>query len=296
MYNSLSSFLESIGYPTANDQFVIHNLQDVSPEPPFKSDVFRANYFTFVLVKTGDTRYTLDGVEYVVRDRTLYFTNPGHMKSFELLKPVDGKLISFSLNFLDDYVERDPFSRFPYLLSEVVPPLYLGPEGFDELWSLASLMQREASYHSEEVRLIIGSYFRVFLLKVNQNIQDDELVNREMDRDSEILKTFKMDLENNIRDLLQGRSDQLMRVTTFAERQYLHPTYFSTVIKNKTGNSAQFHINERIILEAKSMLKQSSSNIKEIAHQLGFTDSNYFSKFFKKQEGLSPGSYRKKAR
>ncbi|MEM8908728.1 MAG: AraC family ligand binding domain-containing protein, partial [Bacteroidota bacterium] len=132
-YNTLAAFLQSIGYPTVDAQFVVHRLQEVSPPPPYQSPVFRANYFTFVLIKSGQSRYTLNSQRYEVKPETLYFTNPGHLKSFELLIPVDGLLISFSEAYLKDYIDADIFSLFPYLLSEIVPPQYLDSALFSAL-------------------------------------------------------------------------------------------------------------------------------------------------------------------
>ncbi|ABY98646.1 TPA: helix-turn-helix domain-containing protein [Pseudomonas putida] len=51
-------------------------------------------------------------------------------------------------------------------------------------------------------------------------------------------------------------------------------------------------INARQVLEAKRMLGHSSLSVKEIAHELGFADVGYFSRFFRKQAGVSPSAFR----
>ncbi|MNJ62533.1 HTH-type transcriptional activator RhaS [compost metagenome] len=51
-------------------------------------------------------------------------------------------------------------------------------------------------------------------------------------------------------------------------------------------------INARLVLEAKRMLGHSSLSVKEIAHELGFVDVGYFSRFFRKQAGVSPSGFR----
>ena len=79
----------------------------------------------------------------------------------------------------------------------------------------------------------------------------------------------------------------------FAEKQHLHPNYFSTVIKTKTGQSANQIIQKKLISEAKVMLSRSSHSIKEVAYSLGFSEPTYFTKFFKKQTGMTPAAYRK---
>lgn len=67
----------------------------------------------------------------------------------------------------------------------------------------------------------------------------------------------------------------------------------NTVVKQSAGNTASDYIHSRLILEAKSKLRNPEIYVKEIAFSLGFKDVFYFSRFFKKKCGLSPENYRK---
>ena len=58
------------------------------------------------------------------------------------------------------------------------------------------------------------------------------------------------------------------------------------------GNTPLQIINERIILEAKRMLRYSSLRVKEVSIDLGFEDPSYFNKFFKKITGITPADFR----
>lgn len=51
-------------------------------------------------------------------------------------------------------------------------------------------------------------------------------------------------------------------------------------------------VHKRMILEAKRELLNSSKTVNEITFELGFADSAYFSRFFKKQTGFSPSHFR----
>ena len=51
-------------------------------------------------------------------------------------------------------------------------------------------------------------------------------------------------------------------------------------------------INARLMREAQRQLAYSELEIKQIAHDLGFADSSYFSRFFRKQAGMTPGEFR----
>jgi AraC-like DNA-binding protein len=82
-------------------------------------------------------------------------------------------------------------------------------------------------------------------------------------------------------------------VQDYADEQNLHPNYLSNVIKSKTGKPIGTWIAEKTIAEAKSLLQNSSTSIKEIAFILGFSESSHFSNYFKKYTDTSPVLYRK---
>ena len=70
-------------------------------------------------------------------------------------------------------------------------------------------------------------------------------------------------------------------------------SYLSHLFKKNCGMSIREYINTLRIEDAKTLLVCSRLNITEISIVLGFGDSNYFSKIFKKAVGMSPGRYRK---
>ena len=51
-------------------------------------------------------------------------------------------------------------------------------------------------------------------------------------------------------------------------------------------------INDRVILEAKRLLRFTNLMVKEIAYRMGYDDPSYFVKFFKRQTGYLPSDFR----
>lgn len=85
-------------------------------------------------------------------------------------------------------------------------------------------------------------------------------------------------------------------VVFYANQQFLSPSYFSTIIKNKTGKPALRWIIEIVLADAKQMLQYSDTSIKEIAIRLNFPSQSFFGKYFKQYVGISPKNYRKQMR
>ncbi|GAA4279325.1 AraC family transcriptional regulator [Aquimarina mytili] len=291
-YNKLSDLYkdENVGKNIIQDaDFTIHQMENVHNKP-VQSPVFRANYFSFILVKKGKSFYTIDDHKFHTKPHTLYFTNPGHLKSFGIEEVVHGFIITSSEEYLKEHIHNAVFDEFSFLLTEMVPPCYLDQIRFEELEHLAKQILEEQNKKSTLRHKIVSSLFMVFLLKVKEYLLEDDSFKIAYDRDSEIVNQFKKELEGIFRSGKLKNGD--LQVASFAEAQQLHPAYFSTVIKTKTGKSANQWIQDKIITEAQALLSKSSTPVKEIAYKLGFNEPTHFSKFFKKLTRLTPNQYR----
>jgi AraC family transcriptional regulator, transcriptional activator of pobA len=92
--------------------------------------------------------------------------------------------------------------------------------------------------------------------------------------------------------LLQKHYLENKDVAFYAQKLNLTPNHLSETIKSLTGKSAKKRIEDALIFEAKSLLRQTQMSIKEITYWLGFEDDSYFVKFFKQAENVTPNAYR----
>ncbi|MEO1413809.1 MAG: AraC family transcriptional regulator [Bacteroidota bacterium] len=272
-------------------EFTIDRIEDIHGQDPITSPVFRANYYSFLFIVGGHGYYTLDEQEFEVLPYTIYFTNPGHLKSFRTTKPYHGFILTFSEDFLKSHVRADIFEDFPFLLAETVPPGYLEKEKFVPYLTLLEQMWSEKVGTSPYKYDIIANLFVVLLLKIKARFWFDYDPRNEADRGSKIVHLFRQALEQTFREL--AIISHLPNVQDYADQQQLHPNYFNTVIKTKTGKSAHTWITEKTIAEAKALLTHTDTSVKEIAYQLKFAQPTHFSKFFKKYTEQTPVNYRK---
>ncbi len=87
---------------------------------------------------------------------------------------------------------------------------------------------------------------------------------------------------------------QEREVAYYARLQCLHPRYFSSVIKEHTGRTAQQWIISISMNSIKQTLLYSGKSVKEIAMEYNFPTQSFFGKYFKQYAGTSPHAFRKK--
>ena len=81
-------------------------------------------------------------------------------------------------------------------------------------------------------------------------------------------------------------------VVEYADLLNKSPKTVSNTFSKINSKSPLQYIQDRRMIEARRLLMYSDSHIKEIAVEIGFEDVQTFSRFFKKQEGISPSEYR----
>ncbi len=74
---------------------------------------------------------------------------------------------------------------------------------------------------------------------------------------------------------------------------YIDKFYLSKIFKETYGTTINSYILSKRITQAKRLLRFTDLSIDEIGSRVGMNDANYFSRSFKKLEGISPSEYKK---
>jgi AraC-like DNA-binding protein len=109
----------------------------------------------------------------------------------------------------------------------------------------------------------------------------------EANTDKRVSTRFRNDLAKHFR--------QHRDVGFYAEQACLSAKHFSTVIKEETGRSASYWIHTHIVAEAKMLLHiRRDLTVQTIADMLGFDEQATFSRYFRRETGLSPSEFRER--
>ena len=248
--------------------------------------VHKHTFYEVLWIDRGESRQTIDYQTFDIKEHSLFIISPGQLHQFESWQQLRGGVIMFTSDFfLIDQQDRDRLFELSFLDNFYTNPnLKLEEDGYQEIRRTISLMIEEDA-RRDSSPAILRSLLQVLLLQVQRNA--DRQTHRSVPKRQIILyKKFKM--------LVDNRFQQVWRANDYAAKLNITPHHLNRVVKLVTGKTSTEVIRDRSLLEAKRWLIFSDRSVNEIAAALGYFDSSYFAKIFRKSIGHSPLVFRER--
>ncbi len=93
--------------------------------------------------------------------------------------------------------------------------------------------------------------------------------------------------------LVNQHCNEQHRISYYANRMCLTERYLGTVIRQTGGVTAKDWIDRALITQAKVQLRYSGKSVLQISEELNFPNPSFFSKYFKRLTGMTPGKFQK---
>jgi AraC family transcriptional regulator, transcriptional activator of pobA len=294
IHRTLKDFFKSINIHLFQDfEMTVHRLKGLHGDKKMESPLFRSDYYSFLLITDGQSHYTIDAQSFDLSNGSFYFTNPGHLKSFNIEIPIEGFMLTFSEAFLKESLVGDFFQLFPFLVHETTPVMRLNEANMLEMTHFFETILQEYNGNGSYKKAILSNQLTILLYKTKELLLSNNVINKPINRQDEIVSQFKNVLNDNFKALAIGKAEKILTIKEIADQLNVHPNYLSNVVKDESGKSASEWIQERTVVEAKAFLLHTTKTISEISFNLGFTDSTHFAKFFKKNTDETPTEFRK---
>ena len=281
--------------------FEYHHLPDFA-EDLIKSGEIVSAEESIGLVVCLCTKGSIDiesGLNYYsIKEKEMFFYSPaGFLTVHNVSEDFEGLIIKPKLDFILPLISNLLNVRSQMYIRNN-PKLIMTDQQYEYIIGLMSSIEErinsEMSCEMDERRrsvlteLIKSQASTLFYEILNQYLINQPIELAAPDRNDEIMQKFIVSLD------LHYRTER--NVAFYAAEQCLSYSYFSEIIKAKTGVTALKWIISRVIIDSKQMLGFTNISIKEIADKLNFPTQTFFGKYFKQYVGISPKEYRKRCK
>ncbi|HVV03985.1 MAG TPA: AraC family transcriptional regulator [Puia sp.] len=274
-----SSFKE----PDLSGSFSIRDIETLLSGRDMIQELHRHSFFYVLVLQKGRGEHYIDFVSYTIGDYTIFFMRPGQVHQLVLKKGSKGFLMGFTDDF---YAPFQPASR--QVLRKVSHKSFcsLDAKRFKKLLSILEGIFKEHASKQERYLEVIRSSLDIFFIELLRQSRDP--------RDLSIGSgEYQQERLEELQELIALHIAEHKEVGYYAEQ--MHQTHYqlNAITKATLGKTCSAVINDYIILEARRRLLATSSQINQVAWELGYEDVSYFIRFFKKHTGHTPESYRR---
>lgn len=248
----------------------------------------RTNYFSVYWIQTGHGTVWADTACHPFTSPSLLFFVPYQNIRFAPEQPVRGVNVQFHANFLCIETYHEEVGCNGVLFNDVygVPVVALDERHNREFGELVGQIRRELAEgglaHSE----ILLSYLKVLLIRATR-------LKREQQGPSCESPAGRLPpVLESLRELIEAHYRHMHAPADYARLLHSDPKTLGKAVKTHLHKTLTELIRERILKQAKWDLLHTLKPVKQIAHELGYSDELYFSRLFKRATGHSPVFFR----
>lgn len=267
-----------------SNNFSIRDLQQLLAGKDMIQELHRHNFFYILALKTGTGRHDIDFTSYDVAGNTVFFMRPGQVHQLTLKAGSTGYLMAFKADF---YTPQDKTSNQLLRKASAMTHYRSDHGGFEKLDTPLANIFREYSSKQEQYQEIIRANLHIFFV---------ELIRQYNKASSANVNLYTQERLEEFVSLLETHITHIKQASEYADMMHLSLYQLNAITKSTLGKTCSEMINEHIILEAKRYLLATSSQVNQVADQLGYEDVSYFIRFFRKHTGHTPEMYRQQFR
>lgn len=250
----------------------------------------RRDYYKISLIR-GRSRAEYADKVIEIADNALLFATPRIPYHWLPQDSQTGMFCIFTADFLTRQHAGVALDELPIFRPGALPAFQLTPEAVTELEYIFRKMLREINgdypFKFDLLRNLL-----LELIHYGQKLQPMAALTSTHNAADRISSLFMELLERQFPLQASHQRLELRTPKEYADRLAVHVNHLNKVLKAKTGKTTTTIISERVMQEAKMLLKQTDRTIYDIGYTLGFDDLAHFSNFFKKHAKMTAVSFR----
>jgi len=272
----------------SRDEIDFHYVNDfrnhIATHQDQVTEPHKHDFFLFVLFTRGNGFHEIDFDRYEICPGSLFVICPGQTHSWTVSDDIDGYIL---FHAADQVFNKGSFPTGATTGFNQFSHLLLNTEELQRQEQLFQNLLQE--YRGDNVfrnKMLVAliQVLHVEVLRIGYaNSHKDTKENYR-----------RIQQYNELITLIETHFITEKRPAFYADKMNFSIKHLNRITNQVIGKSTSQLIYERISVEAKRMLVHSDKTIKEIAYSLGFEDSAYFSRFFRKENNSTPKRFRQK--
>lgn len=233
------------------------------------------NEYQICYITDGKGIYENDLGRYKIKPGSLMIIKPGNWHRYRPLR-----YTGWQSNFIgfNGHIPQQLFDQPFFSTKKAILDVGYREDFIDTYYKIFRYVLEEKPGFQQ---VIAGEIMKLFGLIISMNKQK-EFTGKHIEK---IIQKARFMIRENVESNIDFKY--------FAEKNNIGYSYFRKMFKKYAGlPPVQYHLNLKI-LKAKDMLLHTDKIIKEIAYELGFQSTYYFSRIFKNRVGVSPSKTRK---
>ena len=268
------------------------NLFPLTPVEPSKTKPlpYKRRDFYKVMLVIGNINFHYADKVIPTNQYALVFSNPQIPYSCEHLDRIEGGFYCiFIQHFFHQFGNLNQYSVFQPTGNHIFD---LSQKQAEDISTIYKKMYEELNsdyVHKYDVLRNLVFELLHFAMKMQPTAMFDK---QPLNASQRIATLFLELLERQFPIDENHPSVNIRSASEFANQLNVHVNHLNRAVKETTQKTTTQIIAERILQEAKILLKYSHWQIAEIAYALGFTEVPHFNNFFKKHTQINPSKFR----
>lgn len=243
---------------------------DMTFEGIHRHDFYEILCFTEV---AEDDMHSIDFVDYTLSTNTLYFLKPGQVHELRYNNQ-KGFTIGISPDFFTNMGVQTQFTSF---FSNSI-----SIDDRAEIEQIRSIMELISYEYEHKMRdTLLFSFLETLIAmleaynQLSYNTENNQLI-------------------YNLFNLIESHYKESQNINFYATKLSIGEKTLNRFCTKYLGKTLKTILQERLLLEAQRKIATTSLTFQQIAFELGFKDSSYFTRFFKKKKNITPEEFKRR--
>lgn len=281
----LADLAEMIGSTVLDNDLLLFDSLDGIPS---FAEPSRNNRIIVALCLNGQSKYTSNTVEYNIGPDDVLVIYEGQLIDSFTIDPRQKSVgLIMSVGFYQDVLKDIHELSSLIIFSRSHPVMHLTPQERENMLEYYRMLKAKVADSGNGLRRKVALHLIAAMMceLCNAINRQSCLQGEKQMRAEKIFADFIRLVEQNYRTE--------RRVGWYGEQMCISPKYLSETVKTVSQRSPNEWIDNYVTMELRSLLRNTTKSVKEIAIEMNFPNQSFLGKYFKEHVGMSPVSYRK---